>query len=51
MISYLVILALGLAGVYNIREALIMLQDRRDKKLETIIANNGEQCKQFKQTA
>lgn len=51
MISYLVILALGLAGVYNIREGIISLQNRRDKRLETIIANNDEQCKQFRHTA
>ncbi len=51
MISYLVILALGLVAVYNIREALIILQDRRDSKLEIIISNNDEQCKRFKKSA
>lgn len=59
MLTYFVILALGLYFIYALRDALLILQNRRDAKAALqektasayIIAQNGEQCKRFEQAS
>ena len=57
MMFYFLILALGLMFIYSLRDALLILQNRRDKKAvsdeiarrpqcdEYIILQNGGDCK------
>lgn len=55
MLTYFVILALGLFFIYSLRDGLLILQNRRDAKAaiqdkiasEYIITQNASQCKQF----
>ncbi|MCC8196810.1 MAG: hypothetical protein LIO49_08475 [Ruminococcus sp.] len=60
MLSYLAALALGLIGIYKLREGLLIIQNYNDAKEEqllraqteantNIISKNSEQCKTFKQ--
>ncbi len=63
MLTYLAALALGIIGVYKLREGLLIIQNYNDEKeaaltraqieLTTtdtnIISKNSEQCKTFKQ--
>lgn len=63
MLTYLAALALGIIGVYKLREGLLIIQNYNDEKeaallrakIEldttdtTIITKNSEQCKTFKQ--
>ncbi|MCD7733106.1 MAG: hypothetical protein LUH56_06670 [Oscillospiraceae bacterium] len=60
MLSYLAALALGLIGIYKLREGLLIIQNYNDAKEEQllraqieadtdIISKNSEQCKTFKQ--
>ncbi|MCD7823371.1 MAG: hypothetical protein LUG86_05060 [Oscillospiraceae bacterium] len=60
MLTYLVALALGIIGVYKLREGLLIIQNYNDEKeaqllrAQTepdtdIIPKNSEQCKTFKQ--
>lgn len=57
MITYFVILALGLYFIYALRDALLILQNRRDAKAalqeksasDYIITQNVPQCKRFEQ--
>ena len=57
MLTYFVILALGLIFIYSLRDGLLILQNRRDAKLamreenisEYIITQNASQCKRFEQ--
>ncbi len=60
MLSYLAALALGLIGIYKLREGLLIIQNYNDEKeaqllraqIEAdtnIISKNSEQCKTFKQ--
>ncbi len=65
MLTYLVALALGIIGVYKLREGLLIIQNYNDEKeaalarsqieLTTtdtnIISKNSEQCKTFKQAS
>ncbi len=62
MLTYLVALALGIIGVYKLREGLLIIQNYNDEKeaqllraqIEsdtTIISKNSEQCKTFKQAS
>ena len=59
MLTYFVILALGLYFIYALRDALLILQNRRDEKAalqektasEYIIQQNPAQCKRFEQAS
>lgn len=59
MVSYLLALALGLMGVYALRDGLLILQNRRDERQRQaqanasgyIIPKNGEQCKSFERAS
>lgn len=54
MITYFVILALGLFFIYALRDALLILQNRRDARAARvqntsayIITQNSAECKRF----
>lgn len=56
MLTYFVILALGLIFIYSLRDGLLILQNRRDAKAARlkststyIIAQNSAECKRFEQ--
>ncbi len=63
MLTYLAALALGIIGVYKLREGLLIIQNYNDEKEAAllcaeielnrtdmnIIPKNSEQCKTFKQ--
>ena len=57
MLTYFVILALGLFFIYSLRDGLLILQNRRDAKAAMqekavstyIIQQNSAQCKRFEQ--
>ncbi|MCD7771499.1 MAG: hypothetical protein LUH23_05380 [Oscillospiraceae bacterium] len=62
MLTYLVALALGIIGVYKLREGLLIIQNYNDEKEaqlmraqiepdNNIISKNSEQCKTFKQAS
>ncbi|MCD7848127.1 MAG: hypothetical protein LUG49_08910 [Oscillospiraceae bacterium] len=62
MLTYLAALALGIIGVYKLREGLLIIQNYNDAKeaqllraqIESdtdIISKNSEQCKTFKQAS
>lgn len=60
MLPYLASLALGLIGVYALRDGLLILQTRRDEKARKmnaaqtsgyIIPNNSEHCKRFERAS
>lgn len=61
MMTYLIVLALGLYFVYAVRDMLLVLQNRHDEKLakqqaeqaySTIsIQQNSEQCKRFERAS
>lgn len=59
MTFYFVMLALGLYLIYALRDGLLVLQNRRDLKLERqqretpkyIIQQNEEQCKRFERAS
>ena len=51
MLTYLVILGLGIWFLYSLRDFLLEIQNRRDAKsnaTSSIITHNEELCKQFK---
>ncbi len=50
--TYILILILGLIGIYKLRDSLLIIQNRRDAMENisvNIISNNSPQCKPFKQ--